>query len=614
MEVMIFVFCICRFSFFNIPNIDKGNEYVVSEKYDNYVILEREYIRYLYYDENLNKGNKVIIIGNVSLLQDGAFNDYLRSQRVNYLVKGDVICNNNYLSFNEQVINKLLEKKDAENKEYLQLILFNRGKSENYFYSLFEIFSISFLVVISGFHINLIFKLLEKTKGLKYIICIFYLYLLNFSVSSLKAFLYYVLKKISKKNELILNNSDLLSLIMISLLFFNPSYCFNKGFIYSFAFSYIIDFINNIIVKKGLKYKILKKSLIFLFSLPIILINSYSVNSSAYLASLILGYPISFLFIFSLIYLIFDKFYLVYKLYIYLLKLLLEFLKVLSIDLVFGKPSYLIIILMYASIILFLYFYQNMLKSKYMFCIGMYFIICIFQYTLPYLDFREQVYFINVGQGDCSVLKIRNSKKVVMIDTGGNRYKDLATSTIIPFLKSKGINKIEKLVVSHDDFDHNGSKESLIRNFNVEEVIEDSFVKEIVVGDSIFVNVNQNEYRDNDGSIVLYGNYGGIDYLFSGDISSNKEKEIINKYELSVDVLKISHHGANSSSSEEFLNKIHPLIGVIGVSKNNKYGHPSSEVIDRLESFNVKIYRTDKDNNIIIYKSLISERIIIERD
>ena len=169
-------------------------------------------------------------------------------------------------------------------------------------------------------------------------------------------------------------------------------------------------------------------------------------------------------------------------------------------------------------------------------------------------------------------------------------------------------------MISHDDFDHNGSKESLIRNFNVEEVIEDSFVKEIVVGDSIFVNVNQNEYRDNDGSIVLYGNYGGINYLFSGDISSNKEKEIINKHELSVDVLKISHHGANSSSSEEFLNKIHPLIGVIGVSKNNKYGHPSSEVIDRLESFNVKIYRTDNDNNIIIYKSLISERIIIERD
>ena len=112
--------------------------------------------------------------------------------------------------------------------------------------------------------------------------------------------------------------------------------------------------------------------------------------------------------------------------------------------------------------------------------------------------------------------------------------------------------------------------------------------------------------------MVLYGEYGGVNYLFSGDISSKVEEKIIaSNKDLKVDVLKVSHHGSSTSTSYEFLTHINPKVALIGVGSNNLYKHPSSEVIDRLNKLFIKIYRTDIDGSILIYKSLISERIII---
>ena len=106
--------------------------------------------------------------------------------------------------------------------------------------------------------IHICMKLMEKRKLLKYSVVTFYLILLNLAVSSLKAFIYYVLKKVNKKLELKLNNMDLLSLLLIALLFVNPSYCFQLGFIYTFVFSYSIELIKNIIDTTKRKGKFLK--------------------------------------------------------------------------------------------------------------------------------------------------------------------------------------------------------------------------------------------------------------------------------------------------------------------------------------------------------------------
>lgn len=616
-SILLFVFCLCRFTYFNISKVEDGiKEYRVIKAYSNYSIIENDNVKYLYYGDDLKVNNVLLINSKIELLRDNNdFYEYLKTQKVNYLLKGTLICKNDKYRFSDRIKNWLLKDKDESNKAILELILFNdKNEKNNNFYELFDTFSITFMLVVSGFHINLLLKLLKKRKILKYPITFFYLYLLNFSVSSYKAFLYYALKKISEKCDLVFNNSDILSLIIISFLFIDPSYCFNKGFIYSFTFSYVIDFLNNTFYKKSIKSMFIKKILIFLVSIPIILLNSYQINTSAFIVSVVMAYPISFLFIFSFIYLFLDKFYLIYKLYIYLLRLLLNFMNDFSINLIFGKPSYTIIILLYLSLFIFVYYHQNKLYKRGYLALFAYFLFCIFQYSIPIISNKESVYFIDVGQGDCSVLKIKNSKKVVLIDTGGSKYKDIANDTIIPFLKSKGINEIDKIIISHDDFDHNGAKDELINNFKVNEVIETSLIDSVTISSSQFVNLNVSEGRDNDSSLVLYGEYGGIKYLFTGDISSKKEIEIVNKYDIDVDVVKISHHGSKDSSCDEFLSEIDAKIALIGVSNNNSYKHPSKMVLDRLKKYGYYIFQTNKDGNVEIYKSLISGKIITRKD
>ena len=607
-----------RFTYFNIniPN-NISNQYSVIEDYNGYVILENDGRKILYYDDNkLNVGNKIYVNGDINIIEkEGDFNEYLYTQRVYLCLNGKVEFNNNNLTISTKIINKLLAKKDEENKKILKLILFNIKDEENLeFYNFFSTFSLNFLIVISGFHINVLFKFLGKFKWVKYLLVCFYLILLNLSISSLKAFIYIVLKKISRKFNWRFNNCDLLSFILISLLFINPSYCFNLGFIYTFLFSFFIEYSNNIISSKKLKNKIGKKCLIFMVSMPLILLSNYEINIFSPIMIMLFEIPISAFFLFSLIYLFFDKFYLIYKWMVYFMKFIFGFASSCSHTLVFGKPGILVIMLFYLSLFLFLYFYQNKMKKIATIFLLSYALLMSLQYLHPMIDSREVVYFIDVGQGDCSALKIPNSKSVVLIDTGGSKYRDVAKKDIIPFLKEKGINKIEKIIITHDDYDHNGALDVLQREFVVEEVVDNSMINSVNIGNTQFINLNISEERGNDGSLVLYGVWGELKYLFTGDISSDVENELLEKNDLDVDILKVSHHGSNTSTSEQFIKNITPQIALIGVGKNNMYDHPSSSVIDTLEKYDVKIYRSDYHGNLEIYKSIFTNSIIIEKE
>jgi competence protein ComEC len=606
------------FNYWNVGSVNNiKNEFLVIDNKENYVILENDHDKFLFYDDNtLELGNKIKIKGDViKLSKDSEFNTYLYSQKVFYLLDGSVTYNDYNISASSRIINSLLENKDERNKAILKLVLFNmKDESNSSFYEYFSEFSINFLIVISGFHINLLFKVLEKRHLLKYLVAMLYLVLLNLAVSSLKAFIYYVLKKMNKKLELKLNNMDLLSLLLVALLFINPCYCFQLGFIYTFLFSYSIELIRNIVNTKTIWSRALIKILIFMVSLPLILFSNYEVNVLSFMFTILFDFPISILFIFSLLYLFFDKFYLLYKLYVILLEFILSFASEHSFNIVFGKPGVLILFLLYLMIFGCLFFYQNKIKKGYLLCMFSYMTLLSVQFFIPIIDNREIVYFVDVGQGDCIALKIPNSKSVVLIDTGGSKYRDVASKDIIPFLKSKGISKVDKVIITHDDYDHGGGLESLLNNFNVGDVIDSSLLEVVTIGKKQFENLNVSESRDNDGSIVLYGEWGHIQYLFTGDISREKEKEIIEKNDLDVDVLKVSHHGSDTSTCEDLLNEIKPKIALIGVGKNNRYNHPNNKVVSILEDYHIKIYRTDLNGNISIYKSLFTNSIIIEKE
>ena len=248
--------------------------------------------------------------------------------------------------------------------------------------------------------------------------------------------------------------------------------------------------------------------------------------------------------------------------------------------------------------------------------------LCFVQYSLPYLDNSIHIYFIDVGQGDCTVIKINNSKKAIMIDSGGNLYSDIIFSKIIPFLKQKGIEMIDTLILTHGDYDHMGASLSLIENFKVENVVfnlgeynelELELIKLLEIKDIEYskayecVQVNDirleflltKEYdEENDNSIVIYSNINGLRMLLMGDAGIEVEEKLIEKYNLqSVDLLKVGHHGSKTSSSKIFIDSVSPKYAIISVGENNRYGHPSDSV---MENLNVsKVYRTDMDGNIM---------------
>ncbi len=111
--------------------------------------------------------------------------------------------------------------------------------------------------------------------------------------------------------------------------------------------------------------------------------------------------------------------------------------------------------------------------------------------------------------------------------------------------------------------------------------------------------LNTKEYdNENDNSTVIYTELNGYKFMLMGDAGVEKEKDILEKYNLNnIDVLKVGHHGSKTSSSKTFIDETNPKYGVISVGKNNRHGHPNKEVLNNLN--NSKIYRTDQDGSIM---------------
>lgn len=597
---------------YSIGNYNVDNEVEVIEKKENYSIVENGREKYLIYnnDYEFYDGSQLYVVGKLESIENtyNDFYNYLNKQGVLYKLNySSLEITNNEVKVRESVTNTLLNKKSDKSRSILKLILFNVKDDENIdFYNTFSVYSLTYLIAVSGFHIRLLlafFKKIFKKEYIGYGFVIFYLYLLDFSVSSYRAFLYYLFKKINKKLGFDLSNNDLLSLIGTVFIVLNPSVMFSYSFIFSFLTTFVLE-----IFTLYSKKKIFMTFYIYIVNIPLILLNYYKLNLSTILLSTIFSLPISFLYLFSFIYLFLDKFYLLYEIVIDVFFKSFDFFDKFNLVLIFGKPSSVLVILYYLFILGFFICKERKSMVRYAY-LTMSFILLSYQYCKPIINGNEQVYFINVEQGDCTAFFIPNSKSVVLLDTGGNKYKDIATKKIIPFLESKGINRIEKIIITHDDFDHNGALASLIDNFRVDEVISTSLIDNVKIGHKVFKNLNVSENRDNDGSIVLLGEYAGYKILLMGDASKHIEEKIVGEIE-SVDIIKVGHHGSNTSSDEKFLKNIKGKIAIISVGENNSYGHPSQETLTSLNNSNYYIFRTDEDNDIGFGKNLFNVRFI----
>jgi len=246
----------------------------------------------------------------------------------------------------------------------------------------------------------------------------------------------------------------------------------------------------------------------------------------------------------------------------------------------------------------------------------------------PYLSPYGTVTMLDIGQGDAFVIELPHRQGVIMIDAGARvSFDDGETETtdsvykqiIEPFLQANGIQKIDALFLTHEDKDHVGSVPYLTENIETDTIFVSDYyemteegkqiirendiqLKRIGAGNKINIKdqvfyvlaPSENHGTVNENSLVLHTNLGGSNWLFTGDIAKEQEREVIQTFpSISADVLKIAHHGSNTSTDPHFLEHTAPEAALISVGENNMYGHPAQEVIDLLEEDDVFILRTD---------------------
>lgn len=229
-----------------------------------------------------------------------------------------------------------------------------------------------------------------------------------------------------------------------------------------------------------------------------------------------------------------------------------------------------------------------------------------------------KVNFLHVGQGDATVITLPNGK-VILID--GGQYE--AGEVIIHKLIEMGIKRIDVVIGTHPDMDHIGGLIPIVEQMPVMLVLDSgktynsftyhTYINDIKKRGIPFVRVKEGQYipldphvaiqvlnngkskdENNESSIVLKVRYGKADFLFMGDADTRTEAEVMKRYDVHADVLKVGHHGSYTSTGEKFLQHVSPQFAVILYGKKNPYGHPHRSVTNRLYRHGIMMYTTEQ--------------------
>lgn len=523
--------------------------------------------------------------------------------------------------------------------------------------------SLSHILAISGMHVGLaistlsvLLKKFDNRKG-KYILILFLIFFMELTgclPSVIRAVIMSIIAIISK---LVYRKSDTLNNICIScliILIINPYYILNIGFQLSFLGTLGIvlfyERLNSIICKFKVKIGIIKKTILLSISANIlifpILVYSFNSISLVFLLSNILVLPLLAIMcvtgyltiIVSLISTNSSKIIgIVFNYCVTLFKIIADYcskITLLRTNIITPNLFYIIIYYVFIFYIFFIYknSHKKYLKKIFIFISIFLIIINIFSNYKKGLN----IYFIDVGQGD-STLIITEKNKKILIDGGGSESSsfDVGENVLVPYLFDRKVMTIDYMIISHFDSDHCKGLFTVMDKLNVKNVIISrqgkvsenyktflSIVKEkkvnviyIKAGDKL--NIDKSTYMDflwpqeaqiqenilNNNSIVCKLHYKNFSILFTGDIEKIAEEKLVQKYDkriLNSTVLKVAHHGSKSSSTQNIVDLINPKVVLIGVGEKNNFGHPDYNVIQRFENIGARVYRTDTDGEIAI--------------
>ena len=256
----------------------------------------------------------------------------------------------------------------------------------------------------------------------------------------------------------------------------------------------------------------------------------------------------------------------------------------------------------------------------------------------PVADGEMFVDFVDVGQGDCTL--IRTADAVILIDAGEAGTAD----TVVSYLKEKGIKNIDCCIATHPHSDHIGALYRIFEEFSVDTVLLPDIPDELIPTTSTYEkfldgleNVKNiipagagdnfdfgslgidilgpvKEYDDlNQMSLVSKVSFGNTSVMLTGDAETPAETDMLKKrnVDYSADILKVGHHGSKTSTSEKWLKAVHPQFAVVSCGLDNDYGHPHKSIVNRLENFGVEYYRTDLEGH-ILFKSDGNEITLIK--
>ena len=488
---------------------------------------------------------------------------------------------------------------------------------------------------ISGVHVTLLTGMIKDFLKRCYLVdiivdavlivfCIAFIFVTGASVSIIRASLMGIFAILNRRFRLGFSSFDIFSLVFILNFVVNPRIVFSSGFQFSYWIAFVLMCSRPVL--KGLSSVKSRLAIVFLArmaSIPLSVASGFEINVTSYIANLLLV-PLLMQIIFpALLITLFLPFLApitdtLLMFFEYLNGFLLPFL---SFNLIFGAVNLPIVLVLQASLLLSCYFFEKHKKLWIRFLLLAFYIVVLEGNRIwhPY----TAVTFLDVGQGDATILRSPHQSCTIVVDTGGDvsriRSADpsIFSNTIEPYLLGNGVRNVDFLILTHEHYDHIAEAIPLMNRFNVKNIILSEAehgrqMQEIVAkanrlgipihtarpmdtftcGNQIYTFIHDeiDNYDFNEDSLVMTVTAKGFNIMITGDIGHPSEAAVLNNNSLSqIHFYQVAHHGSRYSNSLEFMDALNIDYAIVQVGRRNLYSHPHQELFDVVDALGIPL-------------------------